>query len=269
MNLDTDCHIPILVFSPNCEFRVRVSEMLKEFTVTGIQTMEKFRGEIKKQKTSIAILEVTEKTAQLFERLLKIKNEVSNVKFIYFVNLKDTETLLNLLSLNPSSILPCCLDENLLRSNVTKVMQYIYEQGLAFITKNNLKKYNFIQLTVKNKQKEIIEDLIMYIEKKGKYNVEIHLNNGGVITSTTNLKDISTQSTPYLFQSHKSFLVNIKYTHSVSPNSFNNYDLTLSNQTMIPLSKNYYPIYNVAKTLLKNDNNYTVLNNDFNGFHIS
>ncbi|MBD8500056.1 LytTR family DNA-binding domain-containing protein [Paenibacillus arenosi] len=268
MNLETDCHIPILVFSPNCEFRVRVSEMLKEYTVTAIQTIEKFRGEIKKQKNSIAILEVTEKTAQLLERLLTIKNEVSNVKFIYFVNLKDIEALLSLLSLNPSSILPCCLDENVLRSNVTKVMQYIYEQGLACVTKKNLKKYNFIQLTVKNKQTEIIEDLIMFIEKKGKYNVEIYLSNGGVITSTTNLKDISTQSTPYLFQSHKSFLVNIKYTHSVIPNSFNNYDLTLSNQTIIPLSKSYYPIYNVAKTLLKADNTYSVLKNEFKGFHI-
>lgn len=136
-------------------------------------------------------------------------------------------------------------------SSIYKASSQIFEHQLAQITQKEITNYNYITLKHKNKTLKILENLIQSVEKTSKNTIEVSLINNKNIESTSNLKDILNQSTPSLFQSHKSFLVNARYINIISPSEWNNYFITLENGDTIPLSKGFYPHFIVANDSLK------------------
>ncbi|MFE5321849.1 LytR/AlgR family response regulator transcription factor [Paenibacillus sp. NPDC056579] len=113
---------------------------------------------------------------------------------------------------------------------------------------------HWITCKLKFRERQIPEDLIMYVEKAEKYLANIYLSDGEVVQTTSTLSEIHNQSQGNIFRSHKSFLVNIKHVKTVfaSIDVAGGYDINLKHSSStIPLSRKLYPNYDAAKESTK------------------
>ncbi|MFB0846513.1 LytR/AlgR family response regulator transcription factor [Paenibacillus oleatilyticus] len=106
---------------------------------------------------------------------------------------------------------------------------------------------NFILINCRYnyRHQQIPEHLIVYIKKEDKYLSHIHLADGGILKTSTTLKEMSTQSDS-MFRSNKSYLVNTRYIRAVfaSVHTPGSYEITLTNSIeVLPLSSKYYHEY--------------------------
>ncbi|SCW78814.1 two component transcriptional regulator, LytTR family [Paenibacillus tianmuensis] len=126
---------------------------------------------------------------------------------------------------------------------------------LTSIASVNQAEVRWINCRYKYRDQQIPEHLIVHIKKEDKYLSHIHLADGGIVKTSTTLKEIEKQCSNNVFRSHKSYLVNIKYIRAVYANIHTpgSYDITLSNSMdVLPLSSKYYPDY-LAKIRLRDN----------------
>jgi DNA-binding LytR/AlgR family response regulator len=131
---------------------------------------------------------------------------------------------------------------------IEKAIRNIRNQQL--VQSVNIKPIRWINVKNHKRDISINEDSIVYVEKAEKRLVRIYMSDHRCIESTSNMNEILEQASEYIFSPHRSFLVNVNYITSVTPDHFifGNYKISLSKWPAdIPLTKRQYCYYIKAK----------------------
>jgi DNA-binding LytR/AlgR family response regulator len=131
---------------------------------------------------------------------------------------------------------------------IAKAIRNIQNEQL--VQSVNIKPIRWINVKNHKRDISINEDSIVYVEKVEKRLIKIYLSDKRCIESTSNMNEIFEQATEHIFSPHRSYLVNVNYITSVTPDHFifGNYKITLSHSpTVIPLTKRQYCHYVKAK----------------------
>ncbi|MGQ8871294.1 LytR/AlgR family response regulator transcription factor [Paenibacillus sp. TSA_86.1] len=140
---------------------------------------------------------------------------------------------------------------NTLVKSIEIESKQLYENELAQVMEHDKDFVNFITIKNEGKKMILLENTIKYIVKSGKTLANLHLTNNTILTSSSSLKDIVNLSSPFLFQCHKSYLVNIKFIKTISSNQWDGYEIILEDDTHLPLSKSFFQQFKLASNLLK------------------
>ncbi len=243
----------VAVYSSNYSLKIKLSAHLKNNRVYNLKNPKEFLDFARKNDGFIFVWELSKSTlCHLRILLAKLCEQENNIEILCLCGDEDCgEFMKKMISYaNEKPLRLHFSGYNTLLSSIKLASSRLLESKLAAIAENE-DRLNYITLKHDNKKLILVENLIKCLEKTGKNVIQVTLSDNEKIDSTSNLKDIASQSTPCLFQCHKSFLVNIKYIQAISPNEWNHYDITLDGELTIPLSKGFFPHFTVAKNLLK------------------
>jgi len=243
----------VAVYSSNYGLKIKLSAHLKNNRVYNLKNPKEFLEFTRKNDGFIFIWDLSKSTLCHLQLVFaKLCEQERNIEVLCLCGDEDCgEFMRKIISYaNQKPLRLHFSGYNTLLSSIKLASSRLLESRLAEIAENE-DRLNYITLKHDNKKLILVENLIKFVEKTGKNVVQVTLSNNERIESTSNLKDIAGQSTPCLFQCHKSFLVNIKYIKTITPNEWNNYDITLDDELTIPLSKGFFPHFTVAKNLLR------------------
>ncbi|GAB6988320.1 LytTR family DNA-binding domain-containing protein [Paenibacillus pini] len=234
-----------------------IADLLPHFRnnrVFNLKNIKQLQEAASKNNGLVLILELTNNiVCQLQAIFSQLSKKESDTHLIFLCNNQIDAELLKktIFHANTNPFFIHFSKYETLLTSIQLATKRIIEKYLAKIAEKELTTMNYLTLKYNNKNLIIIENLIKCVEKVSKNSVDITLSNNNKIQSTSNLKEIVNQSSPLLFQSHKSFLVNIKYIKSISPSECNTHLITLENELNIPLSKGFFPHFTVARNILK------------------
>ncbi|MFC0215886.1 LytR/AlgR family response regulator transcription factor [Paenibacillus chartarius] len=135
---------------------------------------------------------------------------------------------------------------------IRKARLRIQEAKLANMVRRNSDR--LIRITKNYRDIELKEQDVVFVEKTDKRVFEIHMADGSIHESSTNLDKIKRQCSDAIFFPHKSFLVNFHYIRSVLPNLAveGNYDILLAHHPdIVPLTRRHYREYVKLKLQLQ------------------
>lgn len=137
---------------------------------------------------------------------------------------------------------------------IHRAKRKIYERNL--LNTLQLTKINLIKVKHKYRDIDINEEHVVFVEKLDKRVFNIYLNDGTVITTSTNLEQIKNQCSNNVFYPHRSFLVNMLHIDIVLPDHMilGNFLIEYPNfNKEIPLTRRNYPTYTQLKLSVKKE----------------
>ncbi|WP_433709016.1 LytR/AlgR family response regulator transcription factor [Paenibacillus illinoisensis] len=135
------------------------------------------------------------------------------------------------------------VNENRFKKAVNRAKERIYAKKL--IDAEVAEAINWVVLKQNYRDVTIAENQIIFVEKdkhhRNKYIV--HLKDGTVVETSTQLKEIKEMCSPNLVYSHRSYLINILYITAIQPDGMfpKNYNVSLDyTSEKVPLTKKNY-----------------------------
>lgn len=130
-------------------------------------------------------------------------------------------------------------------NSINKAKRLVKERKIIELFEK--RKKNIINVSSNNRTIWLDEDSIVYVEKTvERNNFDIHLIDGRIIKSGSNLKSIRTQCSDWVIYPHRSFLVNTRHIKVITPDPLisGNYLIELlGHNRRLPLTRRRYDTY--------------------------
>ncbi|MDR6715726.1 LytTR family DNA-binding domain-containing protein [Paenibacillus sp. 2003] len=243
----------IAIISKKYSLKLNLSNRVNN-NICLLKSISNFEYYLEDHNSCIIIYEITKESIDLLPEIIKIINiqEKKIIKLIVLGEYNESEFYKQLGScLIDSPVSLHFSNLNTLVKSIEIESEQLYQNELAQVMQHDKDFVNFITIKNEGRKMILLENSIKYITKSGKTLANIHLTDGTILKSSSCLKDIVTLSSPFLFQCHKSYLVNIKFIKMISPDQWEGYEIILEDDTHLPLSKSFYQQFKLASNLLK------------------
>lgn len=224
--------------------------LLKKFTtemdlviVSTVSSGVRLIEEARLHKPDIILLDIGLKKLDGISAIKEIHGAGVYPQMIFVTGSLNPEHLLAGFEFESVDYITKPVNEKRLKKAIHKAKDYIHARKL--LDANVQESIHWVIVKQNYRDVTIAENQIIYVEKdklqRNKYNV--HLKDGTVIETSTQLKEIKGMSSENLVYSHRSYLVNVLYITAIQPDGLfsKSYIISLSNTSdKVPLTKKYY-----------------------------
>jgi DNA-binding LytR/AlgR family response regulator len=206
---------------------------------SGIRLIE----ETKLHKPDIILLDIGLKKLDGISAIKEIHAAGLYPQMIFVSGSLNPEHLLAGFELESVDYITKPINENRFKKAIHKAKEQIHARIL--LDADNQETINWVVLKQNYRDVTVAENQIIYVEKdklfRNKYIV--HLKDGTIVETSTQLKEIKEMCSDNLVHSHRSYLVNVLYITAIQPDGHINksYNISLSHTPdKVPLTKKNY-----------------------------
>lgn len=206
---------------------------------SGIRLIE----EVKIHKPDIILLDIGLKKLDGISAIKKIYAAGIHPQMIFVTGSLSPEHLLAGFEFDSVDYITKPINENRFKRALKKAKEQIHAKKL--LDAEVQESINWVLLKQNYRDVTVAENQIVYVEKDKllRNRFYVHLKDGSVVETSTQLKEIKEMCSDNLVYSHRSYLVNVLYIIAIQPDGHitKNYNISLSfTENKVPLTKKNY-----------------------------